>query len=196
MKIIGVSQRVDHFDTIGEWRDTLDQRLVNFVAACGALAVPVPNTLINENNLTLWLRCIKPDAFILSGGNDLGSSLDRDNTEQNLLKFAFTAEKPVLGICRGMQMMAVFSGGTLKSVRNHVGTRHSLNGEIHQRVNSYHNFSLAEKPSKFSTIAYSEDGEIEAIRHERLKWEGWMWHPEREQSFNSEDVSRLINLIK
>jgi putative glutamine amidotransferase len=44
-------------------------------------------------------------------------------------------------------------------------------------------------------IARSEDGSIEAIRHTSLLWEGWMWHPEREETFASHDIRRLKMLF-
>ncbi len=62
-------------------------------------------------------------------------------------------------------------------------------------VNSYHVYSLRACPDEYAVLACSVDGEIEAIRHRILPWEGWMWHPEREQPFASDDVERLRALI-
>jgi putative glutamine amidotransferase len=62
-------------------------------------------------------------------------------------------------------------------------------------VNSYHGFSLATGPLDFEVLARSEDGEIEAIRHKSLPWEGWMWHPEREENFAARDVQRIKALF-
>jgi putative glutamine amidotransferase len=76
-----------------------------------------------------------------------------------------------------------------------VRTRHRLSGEITGEANSYHGFSLASCPEGFEVLAQSEDGEIEAIRHQSLPWEGWMWHPEREALFSARDVQRIKALF-
>ena len=78
-----------------------------------------------------------------------------------------------------MQMMAVFSDGRLKQVEGHVRKRHRLlyNHDIDQfppSVNSYHRQVLVDCPSTFKVLATSEDGNIEAIEHNDLPWEGWM----------------------
>ena len=93
-------------------------------------------------------------------------------------------------------MMAVWGGGALKRVANHVRTRHLLSGEITSEVNSYHNMTLAECPLGFVVSARSEDGEIEAMRHNSLRFQGWMWHPEREAEFSVADVDRARALFR
>ena len=62
-------------------------------------------------------------------------------------------------------------------------------------MNSYHNYGLAECPQGFNVIAYAEDGEIEAILSPELRWEAWMWHPEREQPFQLEHIERIRKLF-
>ena len=78
----------------------------------------------------------------------------------------------------------------------HVGTNHQLNGVISGSANSYHNQGIIECPQKFRILAWSEDSHIEAIGHEFLPWEGWMWHPERELIFSPRDIERLKALFK
>lgn len=193
MKVIAVSQRVDVLPERGESRDALDQRLIDFLRAAGYLPLPVPNGL--EGDLEGWLSAVSPQAIVLSGGNDIGQCTARDRTESRLLDHARAHGLPVLGICRGMQMIAHWSGGVLKPVTGHVRTRHQLSGQIVAEVNSYHGLALAGCPHGFEVQARSEDGEIEAIRHLSLPWAGWMWHPERESVFAAHDVERLKQLF-
>lgn len=195
MKLVAVSQRVDAIPDRQENRDALDQRLALFIAAAGGLAVPVPNSLAAAD-LDAWLTTVRPSVVVLSGGNDIGQCRERDRTESHLLVFARTLGIPVLGICRGMQMMAHWAGGQLKRVEGHVRTRHVLRGEITGTVNSFHGFTLAACPEEFVVLARSEDDAIEAVRHKTLPWEGWMWHPEREAEFAERDVQRLKNMLR
>ena len=194
MKLVVISQRVEIFKKYGEVRDLLDQRLSLFCIDAGYLPVPIPNVL-DDQIFRRWLISLQPTAFILSGGNDIGEDPKRDSVEKNLLNYAKDKNCPVLGICRGMQMMTCWAGGTLKPVDGHVASRHSIRGEINGNVNSFHNFSVLECPSGFKVLAESHDSEIEAFRHLTLPWEGWMWHPERETKYHERDLTRIQNLF-
>ena len=134
-------------------------------------------------------------SIILSGGNDIGTNKDRDFLELFLLDYAENKNIPTLGICRGMQLMAHWSGTKLKHVEGHIKKRHKLYGLISREVNSYHSMSLKNCPDNFDILANSKDGEIEAIKHKWLPWEGWMWHPEREKNFQDEDLHRIRKLF-
>ena len=92
---IGITQRVDKVGSYNEWRDTLDQRLIDWVVQTGFVPAPIPNTLVRTpslNNhqpiLENWLNAVKIDAILLSGGNDIGSVEQRDLTEKYLLSWA------------------------------------------------------------------------------------------------------------
>ena len=205
---IGISQRVDKVNTYDEWRDAIDQRLIKWVVKAGFVPIPIPNNLIEltqpKNKLSLldyWLQELNIDALLLSGGNSLGEVPQRDLTEQYLLKWAEKNKKPVLGICRGMQMMGVYVGGKLVETKDHVKVHHKLYFDKHngddfpKSVNSYHNQILENCPSSFKVLAKSEDGSLEAMEHKDLPWEAWMWHPEREIEFVKNDQDRFIKLM-
>ena len=77
MKRIVVSQRVDVVENRAEVRDALDQKLVQFFVEIGFLTYPAPNSLVELQNGELfksWLKEIKPEAIVLSGGNNIGTS--------------------------------------------------------------------------------------------------------------------------
>ena len=95
-----------------------------------AFKVPVPNALAvvhsedtpqlnKQTMLNNWLELLHPDAFLLSGGNDIGEYPERDATEHYLLSWANKKILPVLGICRGLQIMAVWAGGQLIQIKDH-----------------------------------------------------------------------------
>lgn len=207
--IVAITQRIDRIEARNELRDSLDQRMVQWLSHAGVLSVPVPNVLVNVNNsskvsehsaLQNWLETVQPDALVLSGGNDIGEYLQRDVTERYLLSWAESKKIPVLGICRGLQMIAVWAGVSLIKVEAHAGVRHALkavtkNEDWPTHVNSFHNWGLGSCPEGFDVMAQAADGSIEAIRHSTLPWEGWMWHPERETTFNQIDVMRFRALL-
>ncbi len=208
--LVGITQRVDFIESHNERRDALDQRLIDWLVGVGCIPIPIPNTLIDislstdvnsQPVLADWLRALNVQAFILSGGNDIGTIIERDMTESFLLSWAKEFFYPVVGVCRGMQMMAVWAGGNLKNVDGHVKSRHYLqyvdsSFKRADSVNSYHNLALEECPDQFRIKAISEDGSIEAIEHIELPWEAWMWHPEREVVFSKHEIDRLRRLLK
>ena len=125
-KRIAISQRVDFIKDRNEFRDSIDIKLIKWIDAIGGIAFPIPNYLDIKYGLNQWLDQVSPKAIILSGGNDIGAYKERDLTEASILEFAKLNNIPVLGICRGMQMMAVFKGSSLEPVKGHAGTSHPL----------------------------------------------------------------------
>lgn len=207
--IVGVSQRVDSVASYNEIRDVLDQRLIQWLVNAECTPIPIPNTLVSSGNshavsnnqaLISWLENLNVKAVVLSGGNDIGEFPMRDITENTLLSWAEKNLYPVLGICRGMQMMGARAGAELIKVAGHVRTNHKLQVsdpemEANKIVNSFHDFSLKECPKNFKVTSRSEDGCLESMKHCTLPWEAWMWHPEREAEFNSSDLLRFKKLI-
>lgn len=195
MRRVAVSQRVDYYPERRERRDALDQNMVVWLKAADYMPFPVPNPFMFEDDVCAWLDALQPVGLVLSGGNDIGKERKRDFTEGIMLEYALKHKLPVLGICRGMQMMGHWAMTGLTSVNGHIGSRHELQGEIRGPANSYHSFVLDSCPTGFRVLAKSEDGCIEAIGHKELPWEGWMWHPEREPEFLPRDIKRLKALF-
>lgn len=160
------------------------------------------------------------DGLLLTGGGDIdprsygraneGLSRDMapkaDAAEIALVASARQRRMPTLGICRGMQMLNVALGGTM---RQHITTptgphrpepadyeevkRHGhdvtiepgsrlaqLFGTTRRYVNSYHHQSVEEVAPGFTVTARSDDGVVEGLEHDGA-WDclGVQWHPEK-----------------
>ena len=152
------------------------------------------------------------DGLILGGGNDLhpkwynqeiAGSEDfdeaRDEREMALTKAFLEAGKPILGICRGGQLLNVFFGGTLcqhlPCVEEHkidaeewhshgvIAEKNSVFDKVYGkefRVNSFHHQAV-EKPGEGLRVTLFAEGNgvIEGFEHERLPIIGLQWHPEK-----------------
>ncbi len=207
---IAITQRVELVPDYGERRDCLDQQWSVLLETAGFDVVPVPNDL---KRVLPWIERQQVSGLILSGGNDLADLPDpknpapeRDATEQLLLQWARSRSLPVLGVCRGMQLMNCVLGGSLRELGGHVATRHVLQvraGDTlfmnHREVNSYHNLGmLAQDIAGELTICAqaSHDSSVEAVSHSDLPWVGIMWHPERELPFHKNDITLMDTLFR
>jgi putative glutamine amidotransferase len=153
--------------------------------------------------------------LLLSGGDDLDPRLyagdpddalcpdrRRDDFELQLLEAAAARDMPVLGICRGSQVLNVACGGSVRSIRRDValvachgpGLRSFGGHEVEvcrdsklgaailpgaQRVNSFHGQALGRVGTDLRVCATAPDGIIEGIEHtSRSFFVGVQWHPE------------------
>ena len=98
-----------------------------------------------------------------------------------------------------MQYLHTSLGGKLINSINHINVIHKVNsiGDKNQDknflVNSFHQFSIKEiNKQNFKAIAFSDEGYIEAMVHNRYPWLAIMWHPER--AFQNNSLS--INFLK
>lgn len=190
MNRLVVSQAVSYDSSRVETMDRLDQRFTSLISEkLGFHPFPIPNAIPTHSDVLSWLEIVNPDGIILTGGGALGEFESRDRIEGILLAFAIENGVPILGICRGMQFISSQFGAGLERVKGHAGTRHMVSGRYNMEVNSYHDWSLKSCPPTFSVTCFSGDDRIEAIAHDTLKIEGWMWHPEREV-INHEAVQR------
>jgi N5-(cytidine 5'-diphosphoramidyl)-L-glutamine hydrolase len=198
MKLIAVSQRVTVVTKYGERRDCLDQAWPQFLAACGLLPLPMPN--VAEVAVALCAAG-EISGLLLTGGNDLaalgGDAPERDATENALLDEAASRNLPVIGVCRGMQVIQQRSAIPLRRVEGHVA-RHQvirINNES-AAVNSFHRFGAFETRPPLQVWATAEDGVIKAVQHETLPVIGIMWHPERLSPFAAADIALFRRVFK
>lgn len=196
---IGITQRVDVISHYGERRDALDQQWHQLLQTVGVMGIPLPNHATLASDL---FDALALDGLILSGGNDLGSAPERDAMEHAALNWAEQHRLPVLGVCRGMQMINQYCGGSLQAVTQHAATRHALLGcgpllAGLREVNSYHHFGITDAGlgDGLQVLARAADDSIEAFRHTRLPWFGVMWHPEREQPLRMEEIGLLQQIF-
>ena len=147
------------------------------------------------------------DGLLLPGGGDLepwrygqgntasrGLEPERDRAELDLLGQFTAAGRPVLGICRGLQTVNVFFGGTLiQDLPGHraVGERDRLHvvstapdplGRLWGKrpvVNSAHHQAVDRLGEGLETIAWAESGFPEALIHTQRPVLGVQFHPER-----------------
>lgn len=168
--------------------------------------IPVPNM---GNDVISFTKNLGLQGLILTGGNDLGESPLRDSTENLLIAEAIKTDLPVLGVCRGMQMLNSFFGGKLiqDPQKNHVATQHeiefidSMSTSVFsgQRfiVNSYHGYLINNDMlgKHLKPLAVGSDGSIEAFRHQEKLIYGVQWHPERTKELTYLDQSLFAKVF-
>ena len=209
MKRLGITQRVEFIPSYHERRDCLDQRWASFSFELGFMPIPLPN-LPPEKVLAL-LTTLSLDGILLSGGNSIAtfnadattSAPERDAFEYKLIEEARKMAIPLVGICRGMQMINLSFGGNISPIKHHVACRHILDTDqtysapIPEEVNSYHDWGIAanELAAPLSPIATDQQGYIEGFVHKSEAILGIMWHPERENPFNLIDMNLLKKIL-
>lgn len=200
MRAIIYTQRVEIVESYHERRDCADQRIADFIRACGYLPIPIPNQPELAEEI---LRQIRPSGIILTGGNSLmdygGNAPERDAMDRALIQLSIQNTIPLYGFCRGMQSILDFFGNELVNVNGHVAVRHVIqDAREGYEVNSYHNQACVQLKVDcgLTVTARTEDGVIEAVRHDTLPIIGTMWHPEREKVFSSRDIEKIKKFFR
>ncbi|PAB59561.1 gamma-glutamyl-gamma-aminobutyrate hydrolase family protein [Anaeromicrobium sediminis] len=207
----------------GRVRGMVDQNMLmstmdysECVKRAGGIPVAIP--LIMDDD---YIEAIvdKMDGFLFTGGSDihpkhydeeLHKNIDHINTKRDmfelkLLKAVLKRDKPILGICRGCQLINVHFGGNLyQDIYSQLDTdlKHMSNilpryevshkikivedsslyeafGQKEIWVNSVHHQSLKKLGKGIKKIAWASDNIIEAIEHKGYKFVlGVQWHPE------------------
>ncbi len=201
MKNIFITQRITHIKKYGEMRDCIDQNMISWVVNLNMNPILVPNNLIKKKGeLDKFIKNNKPHGLILTGGDDIGKFLIRDKTENYLLNFFISKNKPIFGICRGMQIINKKFNGNLFKQKGHVAVRHKIDNKTVKKgfpkyINSYHNYVIRNLPQNFISLVTLKDASIEYFRHKKMRIEACMWHPEREKNFSKIFVKRVKNFF-
>ena len=201
MKRIGISLRVENIQKYNEKRDALSQDWIVFLQKLNLMPVLIPNKI---DNIEKYILELKLDGVILSGGDNIGDFPDRDETERQILEIAKNRSIPILGVCRGMQIINNFFGGShlVKSDKKHVNNDHSINltkdfqfcKKESITVNSYHNNVIITNNLGYELVSFAthDDETVEGIKHSKYPIIGVMWHPERNQDENSVQLLKEI----
>lgn len=217
--LIGLTANYEGIDA------TLRERYYKQVVEAGGVPVivpPVADTAVIINTLQ------QLDGLILTGGGDhnplwMGEepsprlhniNRERDLAELLLVRLAFNRQIPMLGICRGIQTLAIALGGKVeqdieqqvkhsqdadRSEPTHSvclvkdSTLYNIYGSERIMVNSFHHQAVSQPGKRFRVIARSADNIIEAIESSEYKSIlGVQWHPEWLEAEGQKIFSWLI----
>ena len=209
--IIGVTPSVDEEHN----RCLVQPGYLESIDRAGGLGLMLPLTDRDADIAQFIELC---DGFLFVGGPDIEpwrygqellpecgpQNVQRDNMEWKLMQAVLAADKPVLGVCRGIQVLNAVLGGTLyqdipsqyKTELSHDMPQPPYNREAHpfravegtplaaltvpEGVNSRHHQAILDLADGLEIMAYASDGIIEAVRMpgKRFVW-AVQWHPER-----------------
>jgi putative glutamine amidotransferase len=213
--LIGITTR-NGKDSNGHPLTALQHSYIQAVLQAGGIPVMIPNILVEEDFIDLYSRL---NGILFSGGGDVSLKYfngsdhprigevdeSRDTTEVTLMRTAVNDGKPILGICRGAQVMNIALGGTLYT---HIHDQlqgaldhdypgdlrrvlvHPVNvdettrsaeifGETLLNVNSLHHQGLKDIAPSLRVAGHSPDGLVEVIEIPDHPYAmAVQWHPE------------------
>ncbi|MCP1199914.1 anthranilate synthase [Notoacmeibacter sp. MSK16QG-6] len=179
--------------------DSFVHTLANYFRQTGAevttVRTPVPEDLFEK---------VDPDLVVLSPGPGMPKDFDTKRT----IKMARDADRPVFGVCLGLQALAESYGGSLRTL--HVpmhGKPSRIRVDAHRTIFSglpeevtvgrYHSIfaDLARLPKDFEVTAQTDDGVIMAIEHKKEPVAAVQFHPESIMSLGGEAGMRMIENV-
>ncbi len=203
------------FGLSGQHWHMLSNEYILAIEKAGGIPVIVPMCDDIQTGMDLVARL---DGILISGGNDVDPCLygelitketgnlspRRDQIEMNVVQYVIKKLNiPILGICRGIQLINVAFGGTIyqdlekSGYREHFLARVPMNHYVHTvnlvensliqriigstnlKVNSYHHQAVKKVADGFVATAFSEEGVIEVIEMPGDRYVlGIQWHPE------------------
>ena len=203
------------------------------ISALGAIPMVLPSVTDNDDLLMDALSLC--NGVIFTGGPDVRPSYfgeeiipscgaisdERDAFELKLYKMALELDKSILGICRGVQVMNIGSGGDIyQDIYSQMGTKlvhHTLDGKkaFHSVTvsadavemfgysancfvtNSYHHQNVRRLGEGFEAFGFTEDGLIEAIYMPSRRFvAGVQWHPEKRSSGDADSFRIMEKFIE
>lgn len=198
----------------GYRRSYVNEDYVDSVVKNGGVPLIIPFT---EDDEVIKAQLDQVQALILSGGHDVDPHLygeeplqklgktwpERDHFDMLLLKLAEEKGIPVLGVCRGFQIINVAHGGSLYqdlSYRKELTIKHSQDhtpslpthemkleadsklakilGKTEFMVNSFHHQIVHEVAPDLKAVGHASDGVVEALENTNGNVIGVQWHPE------------------
>lgn len=211
--IIGLTPQYD-YDRNRVW---VGPNYLDAIRAAGGIPILLP-LLINKEELAVAASVC--DGFLFTGGPDISPFRfkeemiqqcgvvvpERDIMEEDLFSIAMETNKPILGICRGIQILNVFLGGTLyqdinvqfdsslplahsqvsgNSVLSHSvvvkkdSLLHHIVSKEYMQVNSFHHQAIKDLAPSLKLAGVAPDSLIEAVYLPEMKFFlGVQWHPE------------------
>ncbi len=214
MKRIGITMRYEKEDKI----EFVRQEYLDYVRPYF-----IPILLPMENYEELLEEC---DCFLITGGDDINpdfyyDSIDKDSVyvdrridllDKAVIDYAIKKERPLFGICRGLQSLNVFLGGSLIQ---------DIDGEIHKNktdgqpclmtgngkhlknilphsfnINSYHHQGIKELAPDLLNVGTSL-GMVEIVEHKTKPIYAVQWHPEKLNTLESKNlITYLVDLTE
>ena len=187
------------------------------IRAAGGIPVVLPLEMSEADADRIVETC---DGFLFTGGQDVGSCPERDALETLVLSKALQSDKAILGICRGLQFINVFLGGTLwqdlplehpseivhRQGKPYDNPTHKviLNGDLSTllgketlEVNTLHHQAAKDLGENLEMMAVAPDGIIEACQMvgKRFVW-AVQWHPEYMFRTDSDSLAIFSCFVK
>lgn len=211
---------------------TLNKEYYRAVEKAGGSPLALPYV---HNAEALEAHCRVIDGLLLAGGVDIDPQWfgeqpfgtgeitpERDRYELAVTARFLAQDKPILAICRGLQVLSVCAGGDIfqdintqvERVIKHMqqapkwypthsvtiveGTRlHQIIGKTEIKVNSFHHQASRKIPPDFSVCAFSQDGIIEGMESVKHRFViGVQWHPEQMVSHSRQQLDLFREFVR